>query len=122
MIARVWHGFTTPEHAEAYESHLKPEFLPGLTEKKASAAVISYAERLGTKSNSSPSFCGTRSMTFGRSPHTITRGPSSPKTGYLSCRAMTPGRRTMRSFRPWLNHPHIAARSIRGVERGSSLQ
>ena len=34
MIARVWHGFTTPEHAEAYESHLKPELLPGLATKK----------------------------------------------------------------------------------------
>jgi heme-degrading monooxygenase HmoA len=34
MIARVWHGFTKPEHAEAYESHLKPELLPGLSQKK----------------------------------------------------------------------------------------
>ena len=34
MIARVWHGFTTPEHADAYESHLKPELLPGLSRKK----------------------------------------------------------------------------------------
>ena len=34
MIARVWHGFTTPEHAEAYESHLKPELLPGLAKRK----------------------------------------------------------------------------------------
>jgi hypothetical protein len=75
MIARVWHGFTTPEHAEAYESHLKPEFLPGLTEKKDSAAVISYAERLGTKSNSSPSFCGTRSMTSAPFRRKTTRKP-----------------------------------------------
>ena len=30
MIARVWHGYTTPEHADAYESMLKPEPLPGL--------------------------------------------------------------------------------------------
>jgi heme-degrading monooxygenase HmoA len=34
MIARVWHGFTRPEHADAYESHLKPELLPGLSQKK----------------------------------------------------------------------------------------
>jgi heme-degrading monooxygenase HmoA len=34
MIARVWHGFTKPEHADGYESHLKPELLPGLSEKK----------------------------------------------------------------------------------------
>lgn len=33
MIARVWHGFTKPEHADAYESHLKPELLPGLSQK-----------------------------------------------------------------------------------------
>jgi hypothetical protein len=25
MIARVWHGETKPEHADAYESHLKPD-------------------------------------------------------------------------------------------------
>ena len=34
MIARVWHGFTKPEHAEAYESLLKPELLPGLSKVK----------------------------------------------------------------------------------------
>jgi heme-degrading monooxygenase HmoA len=34
MIARVWHGFTKPEHGDAYESHLKPELLPGLSQKK----------------------------------------------------------------------------------------
>ena|SRR5918992_1241178 len=31
MIARVWHGYTKPEHADAYESMLKPELLPGLS-------------------------------------------------------------------------------------------
>ncbi|HYT76100.1 MAG TPA: antibiotic biosynthesis monooxygenase [Vicinamibacterales bacterium] len=30
MIARVWHGYTRPEHADAYEAHLKPELLPGI--------------------------------------------------------------------------------------------
>jgi heme-degrading monooxygenase HmoA len=34
MIARVWHGSTKPQHADAYESHLKPELLPGLSQKK----------------------------------------------------------------------------------------
>jgi heme-degrading monooxygenase HmoA len=34
MIARVWHGFTTPEHADAYQAHLTPELLPGLSQKK----------------------------------------------------------------------------------------
>jgi len=31
MIARVWHGSTKPEHADAYESMLKPELLPGIS-------------------------------------------------------------------------------------------
>jgi len=30
MIARVWHGYTKPENADAYEAMLKPEPLPGL--------------------------------------------------------------------------------------------
>ena len=31
MIARVWHGYTTPAHADAYEAMLKPELLPGVS-------------------------------------------------------------------------------------------
>lgn len=31
MIARIWHGYTKPEHADAYEAMLKPELLPGLS-------------------------------------------------------------------------------------------
>src|SRR4051812_28427275 len=34
MIARIWHGWTKPENADAYESHLVPELLPGLSAKK----------------------------------------------------------------------------------------
>lgn len=30
MVARVWHGYTRPEHADAYEALLKPELLPGI--------------------------------------------------------------------------------------------
>jgi heme-degrading monooxygenase HmoA len=30
MIARMWHGYTKPEDADAYESKLKPELLPGI--------------------------------------------------------------------------------------------
>ena len=30
MIARVWHGSTNPENADAYENTLKPEPLPGI--------------------------------------------------------------------------------------------
>lgn len=31
MIARMWHGYTRPENADAYEATLKPELLPGLS-------------------------------------------------------------------------------------------
>jgi antibiotic biosynthesis monooxygenase (ABM) superfamily enzyme len=34
VIARVWHGYTTPGHADAYESMLKPELLPGVGKVK----------------------------------------------------------------------------------------
>jgi heme-degrading monooxygenase HmoA len=34
MIARVWPGGTKPEYADACESHLKPELLPGLSLQK----------------------------------------------------------------------------------------
>ena len=34
MIARIWHGYTKPEHADAYESMLKPELLPGISRVK----------------------------------------------------------------------------------------
>src|SRR5436305_8516464 len=34
MIARIWHGYTKPEHANAYESMLKPELLPGISKVK----------------------------------------------------------------------------------------
>ncbi|HLJ50875.1 MAG TPA: hypothetical protein VKU01_32915 [Bryobacteraceae bacterium] len=30
MIARIWHGWAKPDHADAYEAMLKPEPLPGL--------------------------------------------------------------------------------------------
>src|SRR5438874_2019150 len=34
MIARVWHGYTKLEHANGYESMLKPELLPGISKIK----------------------------------------------------------------------------------------
>ena len=30
MIARLWRGYATPDHADAYEAMLKPEPLPGV--------------------------------------------------------------------------------------------
>jgi heme-degrading monooxygenase HmoA len=29
-IARVWYGYTLPQHADTYEAMLKPELLPGV--------------------------------------------------------------------------------------------
>jgi len=43
MIARMWHGYTTPENADAYEATLKPELLPGLS--KMSGFLGSYLLR-----------------------------------------------------------------------------
>lgn len=34
MIARIWHGRSRPEHADAYEAMLKPEVLPGIGKVK----------------------------------------------------------------------------------------
>jgi heme-degrading monooxygenase HmoA len=34
MIARIWHGHTKPEDADAYEAMLKPELLPGIGKAK----------------------------------------------------------------------------------------
>jgi hypothetical protein len=34
MIARIWHGYTKPEDADAYEAMLKPELLPGISKVK----------------------------------------------------------------------------------------
>ena len=31
MLARLWRGYTKPEHADAYEAMLKPELLPGIS-------------------------------------------------------------------------------------------
>jgi heme-degrading monooxygenase HmoA len=33
VIARVWHGWTTPENADAYEALLKTEIFPGISAK-----------------------------------------------------------------------------------------
>ncbi|HXV60895.1 MAG TPA: antibiotic biosynthesis monooxygenase [Vicinamibacteria bacterium] len=33
MVKRIWHGYTTPENADAYESLLKKEVLPGIAAK-----------------------------------------------------------------------------------------
>ena len=34
MIARIWHGWTTPQNADVYENLLKTEIFPGIASKK----------------------------------------------------------------------------------------
>jgi len=34
MIARVWHGWTTPENADAYESLLRHEIFEGIKDRR----------------------------------------------------------------------------------------
>jgi len=43
MIARIWHGYTKPEHADAYEALLKPELLPSIS--KVPGYIGSYLLR-----------------------------------------------------------------------------
>jgi heme-degrading monooxygenase HmoA len=33
VIARIWHGWTTPQNADAYEALLKTEIFPGIAAK-----------------------------------------------------------------------------------------
>lgn len=34
MICRIWHGWTTPENADAYETLLRTEVLPGIAARE----------------------------------------------------------------------------------------
>jgi heme-degrading monooxygenase HmoA len=43
VIARIWHGYTKPEHADVYQSMLKPQLLPGIS--KAEGYKGSYLLR-----------------------------------------------------------------------------
>jgi len=47
MIARLWHGYTTPEHADSYEAMLKPELLPGISKKKGYRGSHLFRRRVG---------------------------------------------------------------------------
>jgi heme-degrading monooxygenase HmoA len=47
MIARVWHGYTRPENADAYESMLTPELLPGLSQKKGFRGSFLFRRAVG---------------------------------------------------------------------------
>lgn len=47
MIARVWHGYCKPEHADAYEAMLKPELLPGVSKVKGYKGSYLLRRNLG---------------------------------------------------------------------------
>jgi heme-degrading monooxygenase HmoA len=47
MIARVWHGYAKPEHADAYEAMLKPELLPGISKAKGYRGSYLLRRNLG---------------------------------------------------------------------------
>lgn len=49
MIARVWHGYTTPADADAYEAMLKPELLPGVSQAKGYRGSYLVRRALGSE-------------------------------------------------------------------------
>ena len=49
MIARIWRGYTRPEHADAYEAMLKPELLPGVGKVQGYEGSYLLRRDLGTE-------------------------------------------------------------------------
>jgi|SRR5215467_2873861 len=49
MIARVWHGWTKPEDASRYESHLRPELLPGVSKMKGFEGSYLLRRKVGAE-------------------------------------------------------------------------
>ena len=49
MIARVWHGYAKPEHADAYEAMLKPELLPGISKVKGYRGSYLFRRNVGAE-------------------------------------------------------------------------
>jgi heme-degrading monooxygenase HmoA len=49
VIARIWHGYTKPEHAEAYEALLKPELLPGVSQVRGYKGSYLLRRALGAE-------------------------------------------------------------------------
>lgn len=49
MIKRIWHGYTTPENADAYEQLLEAEVFPGIEAKKIPGycGIELYRRKLG---------------------------------------------------------------------------
>src|SRR5260370_40945466 len=49
VIARVWHGYTKLEHADAYEAMLKPEVLPGIGKARGYRGSYLLRRNLGNE-------------------------------------------------------------------------
>jgi heme-degrading monooxygenase HmoA len=49
MIARVWHGRSRSEHADAYEAMLKPEVLPSIGKVKGYRGSYLLRRKLGNE-------------------------------------------------------------------------
>ena len=49
MIKRIWHGYTTPENADAYERLLETEIFPGIEAKNIPGyrSIELYRRQLG---------------------------------------------------------------------------
>lgn len=45
MISRIWHGWTAPENADAYEALLRAEVLPGIARKNAGFTGVHLLRR-----------------------------------------------------------------------------
>jgi hypothetical protein len=52
MIARIWHGWTTPESADIYERLLKTEIFPGIFEKRIAGLPAHPAAAAGCRPRS----------------------------------------------------------------------
>jgi heme-degrading monooxygenase HmoA len=47
VIARIWHGWTTLENADAYEAHLRGEVLPGIEQRSRGFRGVYLLRREG---------------------------------------------------------------------------
>ena len=47
MIARIWHGWTAPENADAYEDLLRTRILPGIQQKNVCKGIHLFRRNAG---------------------------------------------------------------------------
>ena len=108
MIARLWHGYTKPEHADAYEALLKPELLPGIGKVPGYLGSYLLRKPSGTEVESSRSCCGIPSTLFAPSPVQTTKLPSFPRSAFSTCRTSMPDQNITRSLRfmDWQHFPN----------------